>query len=97
MDHVECFEIIFESIPDYRKTVLLMFLIKNDVDILHECGFLENDFTHLCKEFEKTLIEQNEQNTDFIETEEESVIEEILMNKYLEKKFSTLFQDVRHE
>ena len=30
---------MFESIPDYRKIVLLVFLIKNDVNFLYECGF----------------------------------------------------------
>ena len=30
---------LFESIPDYRKIVLIMFLFKNDVDLLHEYGF----------------------------------------------------------
>ena len=30
---------LFESIPDYKKIVLLMFLNKNDVNFLNECGF----------------------------------------------------------
>ena len=34
---------MFESIPDYRKTVLLIFSIKKDEDLLKECGFLKND------------------------------------------------------
>ena len=37
------FKVLFESIPDYRKIVLLMFLIKNDNDLLTECGFLKDD------------------------------------------------------
>ena len=32
MDNVYIFKEIFESIPDYKKIVLLMFLIKNDVN-----------------------------------------------------------------
>ena len=32
---------MIESIPDYRKKVLLLFLIKNVVDLLNECGFLK--------------------------------------------------------
>ena len=43
MNHGNCFEDLFESIPDYRKIVLLMFFIKNDVDVLHECAFLKSD------------------------------------------------------
>ena len=44
------FEDLFESIPDYRKIEILMFLIKNDVGILHECGILKNDNNRLCLE-----------------------------------------------
>ena len=39
MDNINYFKDLFESIPDYRKIVLLMFLIKKDNDLLHECGF----------------------------------------------------------
>ena len=42
---------LFESIPDYKKIVLLMFLIKNDVDFLHEVGFSERDINRLISEF----------------------------------------------
>ena len=51
----------FESIPDYRKIVLLMFLIKNDYDFLTECGFLKDDINHLCKECKYILMEQIEE------------------------------------
>ena len=34
---------LFESIPEYKKIVLLIFLIQNDKDILYEVGFSEND------------------------------------------------------
>ena len=39
MDYVNYFKDMFESIPGYKKIVLLMFLMKNDVDLTHECGF----------------------------------------------------------
>ena len=41
------FKDLFESTPDYKKIVLLMFLIENDVDYLYECGFLKVDFNFL--------------------------------------------------
>ena len=41
MDNIKYFKDKFESIPDYRK--LLMFLSKNDVDLLHEIVFSESD------------------------------------------------------
>ena len=39
MNHVKQFRDFFKSIPDYRKLVLLKFAIKNDVDMLCECGY----------------------------------------------------------
>ena len=39
MDNSKYFKDLFNSIPDYRKIYLLMFLIKNDVNFLNECGF----------------------------------------------------------
>ena len=39
MNYENYFNDIFESIPDYRKIVLIMFLIENDSDLLKECGF----------------------------------------------------------
>ena len=43
MAHVNYFENLFESIPDYRKTVSLFFLIENDNELLTDCGFLKSD------------------------------------------------------
>ena len=71
MDHV----ILFESILDYRKIVLIMFSIKNDVDLLTECGYLKNDIHRLCLEFKNKLMEQNEEYLDYIRNEEEAIIE----------------------
>ena len=47
MIHVNFFRDLFESIEDYRKMVLLMFLIKNYNDLLTECGFLKDDINHI--------------------------------------------------
>ena len=43
MEDKNFFKELFESMRDYRKIVFLMNSIKNDVDILKECG-LSNDF-----------------------------------------------------
>ena len=96
MNHVYYFEDLFESISDCRKTLLLLFLIKNDVDSINECGYLKIDFNHVCLEFKKTSTEQNEAYSDFIENEEESIVEMIL-NKQMESYLSTMFEVVRHE
>ena len=37
--------------PIYKKVVLIEFLYKTDVDLLHDCGFLKNDTNSLCFEF----------------------------------------------
>ena len=42
---------MFKSIPVYRKILLISFVIKNDSDLLNECGFLENDNNRLNDEF----------------------------------------------
>ena len=47
MDIKNYFKDLFESIPDYNKIVLLMFLIKNDVNFLYECRFLKSDINFL--------------------------------------------------
>ena len=78
MDNVNYFKDLFESVPDYKKIVLLMFLIKNDVIFLYECGFLKGDINFLYKEFQSILLELNEDYLDHIKNQEESIIEKIL-------------------
>ena len=78
MNIVILFTDLFESIPDYRKIVLLMFLFKNDVNFLYECGFLKGDINFLYEEIKNILLELNEKYLDHIKNEEESIIEKIL-------------------
>ena len=80
MDHIKYFKDLFESYEDYRKLVLLIFLIQIDNKFLQECKFLENDIKRLNLEFKNVLMEQNEEYLDFIKNEEKSIIEKI-MNK----------------
>ena len=68
---------LFEPIPDYRKIVLLMFLIKNGIDRMKECGFLRNVINRLNKEFKFILLEQIEEYLDYTKIEEESIFEQI--------------------
>ena len=49
MDNVNYFKDLFESKPEYKKIVLLMSLIKNDVNFLCECGFLKVILTFFIK------------------------------------------------
>ena len=45
------FKDLLESIPNYRKIVLLVFLIENDYDLLKGVGFSKNDSIQLSLEF----------------------------------------------
>ena len=66
MKNVNYFSDLFESITDYKKIVLLMFLIENDVNLLYECGFLKGDINFLYENFKKILLELNEDYLDHI-------------------------------
>ena len=78
MNNINYFKELFESIPDYKKIVLLMFLNKNDVIFLYESGFLRGDINFLYKEFENLLLELNEDYLDYFKNQEEALIEKIL-------------------
>ena len=78
MNNKNYFNDLFESIPNYRKVVLLIFLIKNDKDLLLEIGFSERDINSLNKEFKNILLELNEEYLDYIKNQEGAIIEKIL-------------------
>ena len=78
MASVIYFRDLFEPITDYRKIVLSMFLMKNDNDLLTECGFWKSDINRLCKDFKNILKEQTEEYLDYIKNQEESIIEKFL-------------------
>ena len=44
MDNINYFKDLFESISDCKKILPLLFLIKNDNDIIQESGFLKKRF-----------------------------------------------------
>ena len=68
MNNVNYFKDLFESIPDYRKIVLLMFLIKDDNNLLKEVGFSKNDINLLSLEFKNILLEEFENYLDYKKT-----------------------------
>ena len=78
MKDENCFNDMFEPIPDYRKIVLLIFLVQNDDDLLNQSGFLKGDIDRLNKEFKTISMEQNEVYLDYFKKQEESIIEKIL-------------------
>ena len=78
MNHENYFKDIFESIHDYKKIVLLIFLIHNDKHLLHEVGFSQRDINRLSIEFKNILIEQDEEYLSYIKNQEESILEKFL-------------------
>ena len=72
------FKDLLESIPDYKKIVILIFLIQNDKNLLKEIGFSKNDINLINLEFKNILLEEYENYLDFIKNEEESIIERVL-------------------
>ena len=75
MDHVNYFKDLFESIPDFGKIVLLIISNKFDCELLNEYSYLKHDISRLCLEFKIYLLEQNKEYLEFIENEEESILE----------------------
>ena len=72
------FKDLFESIHEYKKIVLLIFLIQNDKNLLHEVGFSQRDINRLSIEFENILLEEFEEYLSYIKNQEKSIIEKIL-------------------
>ena len=75
MDNSYYFRDLFEAITDYKKNVLLIFLIQNDKNLL---GFSNTDINLINLEFENILLEEFEDYLSYIKNEEESLIERIL-------------------
>ena len=47
MNYESCFRDLLESISEYKKVVLLIFLNKDDQKLLKVVGFNKNDFDQL--------------------------------------------------
>ena len=77
-DNSNYFKDLFESITDYRKIVLLMFLVKDDKNLLKEVCFSKIDINLLSLEFKNILLEEHENYLDYIKDQEESKIERFL-------------------
>ena len=60
---------MFESIPNYRKIVLLIYFFQNDEKLLRKIGFCDRDFSRLNFVFKKILIEQHEEYLDYVKNE----------------------------
>ena len=78
MNHENYFKDKFESIHEYKKIVLLIFLIQNDKNLLHEVGFSQRDIIQLSIDFKNIILEEFEEYLSYIKNQEESVLEKFL-------------------
>ena len=78
MNYENYFKDIFKSIHDYKKIVLLIFLIQNDKNLLKEIGFSKDDINRLSIEFKNVILEEFEDYLSYIKNEEKSIHEKIL-------------------
>ena len=77
MNNVNYFKDLFESTPDYRKIVLIVFLYQKDKTLIKETGFNKKYNNLLNFELENILIEQHEEYLDYVKNEAESIIEKV--------------------
>ena len=77
MDDINYFKDLFKSIKDYRKIVLLIFIIKQDNDILLESGLSQKFIDKLYGGCKKVLNNELEEYNDHIKNLEESELEEL--------------------
>ena len=56
MNNSNYFRAIFESLPDYRKIVLIIFSIQNYKNLIGEIGYSKNEIYLLNLEFKNMLI-----------------------------------------
>ena len=78
MIDINYFKDLLESIHDYRKIILLCFIIKQDINILKEFGMSEDFINKLYKEFKNIAEKELDNYNSHIKNLEESVIEKIL-------------------
>ena len=78
MNNANYYKDMLESIPDYKKIVLFIFLIQNVKKLLKEIGFSKNVINLLNFELKNILLEEFEKYLDYIKDQEESILEKFL-------------------
>ena len=79
MEDINYFKDMLESIPNYRKIILLCFIIKRDDVILREFGLSDDFIEKLYNDCKQIMISDMDQYFSHIENLEESIIEKILI------------------
>ena len=80
MEDIIYFKDMFESIPNYRKIILLCFIIKRDDVLLREFGLSDDFIKKLYDDCKQIMISDMDQYFSHIKNLEESIIEKILNN-----------------
>ena len=78
MNNSSYFKDIFKFIPEYKKIVLIIYVIQNDESLLKEIGFSKNDINNLNSEFKNILLGEYENYLYYIKNEEKSLLETFL-------------------
>ena len=79
MEDINYFKDMLESIPNYRKVILLCFIIKRDDVILREFGLSDDFIEKLYNDCKQIMISDMDQYFSHIKNLEESIIEKILI------------------
>ena len=82
MDNLNFFKDLLETKPDYKKIVILIYIIQNDKNSLREVGFSERDIIRSNLEFKFVITKQHEEYLVYVKMEEELFIE-IFLNKLM--------------
>ena len=80
MEDINYFKDMLESIPNYRKIILLTFIIKRDDVMLKEFGLSDDFIEKLYNECKQIIISDMDQYYSHIKNLEQSIIENILIN-----------------
>ena len=80
MEDINYFKDMLESIPNYRKIILLCFIIKRDDVMLKEFGLSDNFIKKLYNDCKQIMISDMDQYFSHIKNLEQSIIEKVLIN-----------------
>ena len=77
MEDINYFKDMLNSIPYYRKIILLCFIIKRDDTMLKEFGLSDSFIEKLYNDFKQIMISDLDENFSHIKNLEESILENI--------------------
>ena len=77
MEDINYFKDMLNSIPYYRKIILLCFIIKRDYTMLREFGLSDDFIEKLYNDCKQIMISDMDQYFSHIENLEESILENI--------------------